>query len=242
MTAVNARGYFKFDADGLLKTALGAVRSPRAPRIACGILLIGLAASTVNDGVALYRAATAAGMTDLKGVKISPTSGRSYFSSDSLRALASAHLFGFDASTLAAGNAPAPRDTSLVLTGTLATANPSRGFALIGTRKDQALAHPVGDVVASGVVLWAVYPNRVIVKRAGLFATVFLPHGANAGGPALMSEGASASEARRATASEVLTGILRGPRCARAPQDDVGIEKQWRKTRSIRTRLPPNGA
>lgn len=136
-----------------------------------------VAGTTVMDGFDLCRAIGEFKSASAQNAQIVGARRGDIASATTLQALVRAHLFGFRAS-LAAGATPALRDTSLVLTGTIATADPAIGFALIGPSQEQARLHPVGAAIATGVALRAVYPDRVIVDRDGRLATVFLPRGA----------------------------------------------------------------
>ncbi len=132
--------------------------------------------AAVLDGFDLYRA-IGEFRTSAKNAKTIAMHRDYVASTTALQALVRAHLFGYRAPP-AADATPAVRDTSLVLTGTIATADPATGFALIGPSKELAHLHPVGAAIATGVALRAVYPDRVIVDRDGRLATVYLPRGA----------------------------------------------------------------
>lgn len=138
-----------------------------------------LAGMALLEGFDLYEA-----IRELRSATVDSTStvvmhGEITVPAMDIQALARSHLFGSSGS-LTAGRAAAAaaRNTTLVLTGTIATADPAIGFALIGPSRERAQLHPAGAAIASGVMLREVYPDRVIVERAGSVATVFLPRGA----------------------------------------------------------------
>lgn len=134
-----------------------------------------LAGVLVNDGRALYEAfaaARTAGAGYAEGSHAARADGTT--ASEALRSLAAAHLFGVrPVASLSAANEA--RDTSLVLTGIIATGDPAVGYALIGTSKSQAHVHAVGGTIAQGVVLRAIYRDHVVVERDGRLASVRLP-------------------------------------------------------------------
>ena len=155
----------------------GALPPATASKLVTGVLSIALAAAAVREGLDIRWALGATALAASPGHKSSSTrSNESTVRSSAIQALVSAHLFGL---------APAPegrlaaaavqRDTTLVLTGTIATADPSTGLAMIGASAEKAHVHPVGASVARGVVLRAVYRDHVIVDRSGELSAVYFP-------------------------------------------------------------------
>ena len=152
------------------------VLSPtRASKVITGVLAVGLAAAALHEALDIRWALGAYALAASSAHEsLSTRSNESAARSPALQALLKAHLFGL---------APAPerrlaaaqRDTTLVLTGTIATRQPSSGLAIIGASLETARVHPVGDSLASGVVLRAVYRDHVIVERSGQLSAVFFP-------------------------------------------------------------------
>ena len=79
------------------------------------------------------------------------------------RSIAQWHLFGNSPVQASA----AGTTTSLVLRGTLAEADPKAGLAVIADAGNGERSWRVGEDVAAGVRLVAVYADRVVVARAG---------------------------------------------------------------------------
>jgi general secretion pathway protein C len=99
--------------------------------------------------------------------------------------IVSAHLFGVagaPASGDADPNAVAATRLNLVLAGTIAHADPKRGFAILGESAASARVYAVGKTVAGGAKLHAVYPDRVILDRGGKLESLLLPKQFQGGG------------------------------------------------------------
>ena len=79
------------------------------------------------------------------------------------RSIAQWHLFGNTPAQPSASGTT----TSLVLRGTLAEADPKAGLAVIADAGNGERSWRVGEEVAAGVRLVAVYADRVVVARAG---------------------------------------------------------------------------
>lgn len=160
-----------------VRSALSAARSPK---LVTGALAIALAATAVRQALDIRWAfgASALAVADRNGS--STRSNESVAASRALQLLVNAHLFGLAPAPGGPNGAAAQRDTTLVLTGTVATLDPSRGFALIGPSAAAAHVHPVGDSLTGGAVLRAVYRDHVIVDRAGQLSAVFFPRGPKA--------------------------------------------------------------
>jgi len=154
-----------------------ALSAARTSKLVTGALAVALAAAAVQEGLDIRWALGAAALATSAGHKSSSAPSNEFgVRSPALQSLVNAHLFG-SAPAPGAGlaSAAAQRDTTLVLTGTIATPDPSSGFALIGASAEAAHVHPVGDSLASGVVLRAVYRDHVIVERSGQLSAVFFP-------------------------------------------------------------------
>jgi general secretion pathway protein C len=98
--------------------------------------------------------------------------------------IADAHLFGVakadDLSGADAANAP-PSNMTLVLAGTLATTDPTKGFAFIGESVTTAKFVKVGDMIAGTARLHSVYVDKVVLDRGGRLESVIMPR-SNLGG------------------------------------------------------------
>ncbi len=93
-----------------------------------------------------------------------------------VQGIVAAHLFGVPAQGSGArdpDNAP-PTDAKLLLSGTLATADPKHGIAIISDADSHANVYSVGQDVA-GALLYSVYVDRVILDRGGSLESLILP-------------------------------------------------------------------
>ncbi|MDE3132165.1 MAG: type II secretion system protein GspC, partial [Acidobacteriota bacterium] len=110
--------------------------------------------------------------------------------------IAAAHLFGVAALDTSARNpADAPPTTAnLVLAGTIATQDPRRGLAIIGSGGPTKV-YSVGDAVG-GASLYAVYLDRVVLDRSGNLETLRLPKTLAPGQPGPMVVPAQSATAR----------------------------------------------
>lgn len=96
-----------------------------------------------------------------------------------------AHLFG---EAGAAGSqetdptAVAATQMNLVLAGTIAHADPQRGFAIVGESAATARVYAVGKTITGGTKLHSVYPDRVILDRGGKLEALILPKKFEGGG------------------------------------------------------------
>lgn len=114
-----------------------------------------------------------------------------------LQDVAAAHLFGVAPQELAAANTRVVTRSPLVLTGIIATSNPSVGFAIVGSRAAGARTVYVGSLAAPGTVLAAVYPQWVVLRRGGQRLTLRLlrkdpPGHVRTGGGGMLARDASA--------------------------------------------------
>lgn len=163
------------DLGARLERLRGVLPLTQAPRLVAGVLAVALAAAVAREGLDIHWAITAStAATSRNSVKPDTRSGKSGGWSSAVQGLVSAHLFGLAPTSARELTAVAQRDTTLVLTGTISTPDPSSGMALIGASAQTADVHPVGDSVTGGVVLRAVYRDHVIVDRSGQLSAVFL--------------------------------------------------------------------
>jgi len=91
--------------------------------------------------------------------------------------IADAHLFG----VANAGADPADIEnvkqspSTLVLSGTIASGDPTKGFAFIGESTAAAKFLKVGDTIGGAAKLHSVYPDRVLLDRGGQLEALILP-------------------------------------------------------------------
>ena len=94
-----------------------------------------------------------------------------------LNGIVNAHLFGI------ASKDPNPADVSaapqtqmnLVLTGTMASADPQKGYAIVGDSATSAKTYPTGATLRPGTRLHSVFTDRVIIDNGGKLETLVLP-------------------------------------------------------------------
>jgi general secretion pathway protein C len=93
-----------------------------------------------------------------------------------VQAIVDAHLFGVQQAATAQDASTAPQtQMNLVLAGTWAAEDPSKGFAFIGESANAARMYGVGKSVRQGTVLHAVYADRVILDTSGKLEALMLP-------------------------------------------------------------------
>jgi general secretion pathway protein C len=103
-----------------------------------------------------------------------------------INAIIHAPLFGNpEAAPVDGANAPLTR-VPLVLVGTLANTDPTTGLAILGETAPTSRVYAVGATLPGGVRLHEVYPDRVVLDRAGVLETLPMPR-QWAGGPAPVS-------------------------------------------------------
>ena len=120
--------------------------------------------------------------------------------------IAAWHLFGQP------GPAAAAPTTALALTlrGTFASPDPRNGLAFIADAQGRERAYRTGETVLDDAVLEAVYPDHVLLRRAG--GRERLPLGAGGDGEVAVPE-----SARPAAAADPSGGYLSGPLSFGAP-------------------------
>jgi general secretion pathway protein C len=92
-----------------------------------------------------------------------------------IQTIVDAHLFGQPQQAAADPTNAPPAQTNLVLTGTWASDDPSKGFAFIGESSNAAKMYGVGKAVRQGTTLHSVYPEKVILDTGGKLESLFLP-------------------------------------------------------------------
>lgn len=97
-----------------------------------------------------------------------------------LKAVVNAHLFGEAPGAPEADAAQAAKQ--LVLTGTIASADPRRGFAILGDPAHGTQVFSVGSTLPNGARLEQVLADRVMIASNGASRTLLLPRGSRRGG------------------------------------------------------------
>lgn len=94
-----------------------------------------------------------------------------------LQRIAGAHLFDAPgASAPQQSDINAPQTTmNLRLAGTIASDDPSKGYAIIGEQGGQAKFYATGATIPGNAKLHAVYADRVILDRSGQLEALLLP-------------------------------------------------------------------
>jgi general secretion pathway protein C len=99
--------------------------------------------------------------------------------------IVNAHLFGVPGASGSDETDPsavAATQMNLVLAGTIAHADPQRGFAIVGESAATARVYAVGKTITGGTKLHSVYPDRVILDRGGKLEALILPKKFQGGG------------------------------------------------------------
>jgi general secretion pathway protein C len=99
--------------------------------------------------------------------------------------IVNAHLFGVPGAPASGETDPASvaaTQMNLVLAGTIAQADPEKGFAIVGESAATARVYAVGKVITGGTKLHSVYPDRVILDRGGKLEALILPKKFQGGG------------------------------------------------------------
>jgi general secretion pathway protein C len=109
-----------------------------------------------------------------------PSAANAPVKSVNVQSIVDRHLFGVQqaAPTQDATSAPQTQ-MNLVLAGTWAAEDPSKGFAFIGESATTARMFAVGKSVRQGTVLHAVYADRVILDTSGRLEALMLPRLSN---------------------------------------------------------------
>jgi len=101
--------------------------------------------------------------------------------------IVNAHLFGVPGATGSGEADPgsvAATQMNLVLVGTIAHADPQKGYAIVGDSPATARVYAVGKTITGGTKLHSVYPDRVILDRGGKLEALLLPKKFQGGGMA----------------------------------------------------------
>lgn len=125
-----------------------------------------------------------------------------------IQAIVNAHLFGNFSATevveeLDPVDAPDTR-LSLELRGTIAADTPEQAMAIISEKNGGEHVYAIGDAIAGGASLHSVYPDRVLLRRAGQLETLRLPRAEESGGT-----GRARPTQRRSPVNQTRTSSLR---------------------------------
>ena len=160
----------ELDRDALVRAA-----GEHAPVIASALLVIAIAA--VFAGNVLRLLAPPGAPTGVAPAPVAPAPPVD------VGAIVNAHLFGL-AAPAAGDPASAPATSSgLVLVGTIAGPDPEQGWAILGQNAQSARVMATGSALAGGVLLKAVYPDRVVLEIGGRLESLMLPRLSGAAGP-----------------------------------------------------------
>jgi len=152
-----------------------------APSVVTGILVLAL---TVT-GVQLGRSAIGWWQqTQTKGPATLPTVTAAATPGFDASAIANAHLFGGGEMANAPTDAEPP---ALFLAGTIAFDDPASGFAILGESTDTARFRAVGSEISPGLLLKAVFRDRVLVGQGDSSFAIRLPSKLAAGMASLYS-------------------------------------------------------
>ena len=158
------------DRDALVRTA-----GERAPLIVSALLVVGIAAVFAGNVLRLLAPPEAP-------TGVAPSAAAPAPQVD-IGAIVNAHLFGM-AAPAAGDPASAPATSSnLVLVGTIAGPDPEQGWAILGQNAQSARVMATGSALAGGILLKAVYPDRVVLEIGGRLESLLLPRLSGAAGP-----------------------------------------------------------
>jgi general secretion pathway protein C len=103
-------------------------------------------------------------------------------SNANVQVIANAHIFGAADPDEVVAQAPAVIDEDLAetrqnlsLKGTIATAQPTGGLAIIADSRNEEKVYAIRDTVVPGTTLHAVHPDRVVLNEGGALRALKLP-------------------------------------------------------------------
>lgn len=123
--------------------------------------------------------------------------------------IVNAHLFGrFDTSApvvdLDPVDAPDTR-LALELRGTIAADETDQALAIIAERSREEKVYAIGDAVPGGASLHSVYPDKVLLRRAGQLETLRLPRASEAGASSAAPRRQAAAPSRASSIRDVVS-------------------------------------
>ncbi len=150
-----------------------------APTLVCGVLAVALIVDgfLTFGGERLSRndASAAAELQRSRMLEARPNAAGS-----ALRTVIAAHVFGVAPPELSPSAATTPTEMTLALTGIIALHDPHQGFAIIGDKPSGSRTYVVGAPLPTGARVSAIYPDRVVIERDGVFESLRLPKGTRA--------------------------------------------------------------
>lgn len=152
------------------------------PTLVLAIAVIAVAARIATLAVALLPSHRAVAPAQMPPVA-TPGGG------NEVQIVRAANLFGNPNAPASGADAPQTQ-VPLVLSGTLAVADPKAGLAIIGESAASGRVYATGSGVPGGVTLVEVYADRVVLSRQGALETLRLPRGSLAAGVAAPVAGA----------------------------------------------------
>lgn len=175
-----------------------------APAIVSVVLVVALAAQLAS---LVWRVIVPSpAMTPATDVQVPASTG------PNIAGIVNAHLFGSAAVDATGDAANAPQtNLRLTLAGTLAGADPTKGWAIIGESAQAARVYATGATVAGGARLKEVYADRVILERGGRLESLSLPRLAGGGGPVTMAQLPSPVAQQPTLADSVQTLVRQNP-------------------------------
>ena len=152
--------------------------------------------------------------------------------------VANLHLFGVaPKETAAPRTAPIEaKETGLKLTlkGVFAANQPERAMALIADARGEEKVYRKNDVIFSGVKLYDVYPDRVILERSGNYEALYLPRdeAAKAVGAPQISRGPTAAS-RPVAQAPVRSRRIKAGKDVEALREQLASDPQafWQEVR-----------
>ena len=148
------------------------------------------------------------------------------------QSIAKWHLFGSAPFKPGAG-ASAPATTlSLILRGTFASGDPASGIAVISGADSDERAYRVGEEVAPGAHLAAVYADHVILVHEGVEETLVLPRDRNLA-PGDIVRATPATVTSRAAVNPLApghAGVTPDSIAAGVPSQQVAVSADWQQT------------
>ncbi|MBI1422778.1 MAG: type II secretion system protein GspC [Gammaproteobacteria bacterium] len=156
-----------------------------------------------------------------------------------LRTVGDLHLFGVAPVQPVASEAPIEaKKTGLKLTlrGVFAAGNPAQAMAIIADARGQEKVYQKNDTIFSGVTLYAVYPDRVILERSGNFEMLSLPRDeddANANGVQVIHHSSYTPPEPAASEPPVQSRTIQGGKELEAFRDQLTQNPQefWKNAR-----------
>ena len=126
-----------------------------------------------------------------------------------LRTVSSLHLFGVASTAPVVSDAPIEAtETKLKLTlrGVFAATDPKQAMAIIADARGEEKVYKKAETIFSGVKLYEIYPDKVILERGGSFETLSLPREdeSTSSRPAFVS-----NRTARPTTRKTQTGVAR---------------------------------